>query len=284
MIPGGELRIGDWRVDPTAGLISRGDQVERLEARTLRLLLDLAGHAGETVSIDDLLDRVWAGVIVTPDSVYQAVATLRRLLGDDPQRPRYIATVPRLGYRLVAKVEPWADEDADAVAERSKPRMPLRFVLLILALASLAAVVAYCNGRAVSQRPAATSVGVLVFLDMTASMDNTVMVEDFTERLATRLGQDPHLRTPGFRAALALRGRRLRPAEAAKVLGVDYVVDGSVHSQGQGFRLTANLIRADNGFIVWSHGYDETAQGMLTAQDAVAGDLQKALAAQRLAK
>src|SRR5580704_1391733 len=101
-LAGGRLRIGEWRVDPVAGELSRGAETVRVDARTLRLLLDLADHAGEVVSIDDLLQRVWAGVIVTPDSVYQAVASLRRILGDDPRRPRYIATVPRLGYRLVA--------------------------------------------------------------------------------------------------------------------------------------------------------------------------------------
>jgi transcriptional activator of cad operon len=75
----------------------------------MRLLLCLAEHAGEVVSIDDLLNLVWSEVTVTPDSVYQAVASLRRLLGDDPKQPTYIATVPRLGYRMVATVSPWAE-------------------------------------------------------------------------------------------------------------------------------------------------------------------------------
>lgn len=75
----------------------------------MRLLLCLAEHAGEVVSIDDLLTKVWSEVSVSPDSVYQAVASLRRLLGDDPRQPTYIATVPRLGYRMVATVSPWTD-------------------------------------------------------------------------------------------------------------------------------------------------------------------------------
>src|SRR6185437_11323518 len=120
--PTAKLRIGAWCVDPNAGQVSRGDEVVRVEARTLRLLLDLAEHAGEVVSIEALLDRVWAGVIVTPDSVYQAVAALRRLLGDDPRRPSYIATVPRLGYRLVARVEPWTEEPAAPGPAQGKGR------------------------------------------------------------------------------------------------------------------------------------------------------------------
>src|ERR1700730_13860456 len=104
------LRIGAWCVNPTFGQISREGDIVRVEARTMRLLLYLAEHAGEVVSIDALLNQVWAGVIVTPDSVYQAVASLRRLLGDDAKEPAYIATVPRLGYRMVATVSPWDDQ------------------------------------------------------------------------------------------------------------------------------------------------------------------------------
>src|SRR3984957_17068735 len=104
------LRIGTWCVNPTSGEISRDGETARLEARTMRLLLCLAEHAGEVVSIDDLLNQVWPGVAVSPDSVYQAIASLRRILGDDPKQPTYIATVPRLGYRMVATVTPWPDQ------------------------------------------------------------------------------------------------------------------------------------------------------------------------------
>src|ERR1700675_2364616 len=104
------LRIGAWCVNPTSGQISRDGETARVEVRTMRLLLCLAQHAGEVVSIDDLLNQVWSDVVVAPDSVYQAVTSLRRLLGDDPKQPTYIATVPRLGYRMVAPVSPWTDQ------------------------------------------------------------------------------------------------------------------------------------------------------------------------------
>jgi len=114
------LRIGAWCVNPSSGQISRDGETSRVEARTMRLLLCLAEHVGEVVSIEDLLNHVWSGVAVAPDSVYQAVASLRRLLGDDPKQPTYIETVPRLGYRMVVTVSPWADQSAaDAGAHRN---------------------------------------------------------------------------------------------------------------------------------------------------------------------
>src|SRR5260370_9136128 len=91
------LRIGDWCVNPASGLISRDGATARVEVRTMRLLLCLAEHAGEVVSIDDLLSQVWSDVTVSPDSVYQAVASLRRLLVDDPNQPTFIPPLPRPG-------------------------------------------------------------------------------------------------------------------------------------------------------------------------------------------
>jgi transcriptional activator of cad operon len=76
------FQVQDWRVDPWLDEISRNGQVVKLEPRTMRTLVYLATHAGEVVSIDTLLAEVWGGVVVTPDSVYQTVAALRRTLGN----------------------------------------------------------------------------------------------------------------------------------------------------------------------------------------------------------
>src|SRR4029077_7148084 len=115
------VRIGAWCVNPGSGKISRDGETARVEVRTMRVLVCLAEHAGEVVSIDDLLDRVWSDVTVAPDSVYQAVTSLRRVLGDDPKEPTYIETVPRLGYRMVATVCPWADGEHPTLAATDAP-------------------------------------------------------------------------------------------------------------------------------------------------------------------
>jgi DNA-binding winged helix-turn-helix (wHTH) protein/TolB-like protein/Tfp pilus assembly protein PilF len=107
--PESVLRIGDLRVDPALDEICKDGSIVKVEPRTMRLLLCLAEHAGQVVSVDQLLAEVWKDVIVGPDSVYQAVAGLRRILGDDPKDPVYIANVMRRGYRLVAPVAPWSD-------------------------------------------------------------------------------------------------------------------------------------------------------------------------------
>src|SRR6516165_6674109 len=101
------LRIGEWRVDPDLDELSREGQTIRLEPRPMRLLLYLAAHAGRVVDVQQLLDEVWPNVIVTHGSVYQAIAQLRRILGDESEHPKYIENLPRRGYRLIAPVAPW---------------------------------------------------------------------------------------------------------------------------------------------------------------------------------
>jgi TolB-like protein/DNA-binding winged helix-turn-helix (wHTH) protein len=100
------FRLGDWLVDPMLDEISRDGVVVKLEPRAVRLLLCLARQPGKVCSVQELLDEGWSGVIVSSQSVYQAVAMLRRLLGDNALKPSYIASVPRRGYRLVAPVLP----------------------------------------------------------------------------------------------------------------------------------------------------------------------------------
>src|SRR5258707_5917512 len=101
----GALQIGEWIVNPSLDSMSRGAETQKLEPRTMRLLLCLADSAGKVVSVDQLLNEVWSGVVVGSASVYQSVSQLRKLLGDVDFEPTYIATVTRKGYRLIAPVK-----------------------------------------------------------------------------------------------------------------------------------------------------------------------------------
>jgi transcriptional activator of cad operon len=212
----------------------------------MRLLLCLAEHAGEVVSIDDLLNQVWSDVTVAPDSVYQAVTSLRRLLGDDPRQPTYIATVPRLGYRMVATVSPWMDPsvartgaqpnaptdpsqvshsehptaapcDAPSLPERSSPRFRAGFALAAAAALCLALVVAFLfrdklGNSNPSASPAITSqpqksVAVLPFLDLTKEMNQEPFADGMTEELIDKLSKIPGLRVPPPTTSFYFKGK-----------------------------------------------------------------------------
>jgi transcriptional activator of cad operon len=274
------LRIGDWRVDPQLGQISRGDHSERLDARTLRLLLFLANRAGETVGIDELLDNVWSGVVVTQDSVYQAVTQLRRMLGDDAREPRYIVTVPRLGYRLVAPVSPWDDESLrpDVAQEAPARRRPRRWLagasiagLALLVLAGLA------NWRG-GQGPAARSVAVMPFLDLTTQeMKEEYFADGLTEELIHRLSKLPGFTVPSPTASYYFKDKKLPVADIAASLRVRYLLDGSLRESGNQLRISARLVRASDGVVLWSENYDRRKADRVRIQDEIADDVARAL-------
>ena len=104
------FRVGAWRVDPGAHALRRGETEIRVEPKVMALLVALAARAGQTVSRDDLMAEVWPDVIVSEDSLSRAVSKLRTALDDDAQEPRYIETIPKAGYRLLAPVETEPEE------------------------------------------------------------------------------------------------------------------------------------------------------------------------------
>jgi len=291
------LRIGGWRVDPKSGQISRNGETARLEARSMRLLLCLAEHAGEVVSIDGLLNEVWSGVNVAPDSVYQAVTSLRRVLGDDPKQPTYIATVPRLGYRMVATVSPWTDsslEDSTSkgqpidlpgkgpVAAASRGRLlllvaPALCLLFIISLAFLTKK-NHPASSALAAQPE-KSIAVLPFLDLTEGMREEEFADGMTEELIDKLSKISGLQVPPPTSSFYFKGKQIPIADIAKTLGVAYVLDGSVRKSGGRLRVAARLIRVDNGYVMWSETYDRPFNDILMVQDDIAGEVAKALKA-----
>jgi TolB-like protein/DNA-binding winged helix-turn-helix (wHTH) protein len=309
------LRIGAWCVNPKSGEISRDGETARVEVRTMRLLLCLAERADEVVSIDDLLNEVWSDVTVTPDSVYQAVASLRRLLGDDPKQPTYVATVPRLGYRMVATVSPWADQsvaqanaptpdapptDAPEMPKTSGPRLSSGFTWAVGAALSVTLVLAFLfHGKVANNNPAASpapfgiappqkSIAVLPFLDLTDEMNQEPFADGMTEELIDKLSKIPGLQVPPPTSSFSFKGKlwprshgtpQMTIADIAKALGVAYVLDGSVRKSGARLRVAARLIRADNGYVVWSETYDRPFNDILMVQDDIAGEVTKALKA-----
>lgn len=296
------LRVGDWTIDPMLGVMTRDGETVRLETRTLRLLLCLAGRAGEVVSIDTLLDEVWQGVVVTPDSVYQAVTALRRQLGDDPRQPAYIATIPRRGYRMVAAVGhanpsmpmPTALQTAANEVFEDEPRKLAKASarsypkwLLIAALLAIAGSALYLSMRppaavphvVAAAVPDPRSVAVLPFLDLTDTMNEEPFADGMTEELIDKLSQSRELRVASPTSSFYYKGKQETVARIARALGVAYVLDGSVRKSGNTLRVSARLMRADDGFVAWSHTYDRSWDDKLMIQDDIASEAAKALKA-----
>jgi DNA-binding winged helix-turn-helix (wHTH) protein len=99
------LAFGSFTFDPVAGLLRRSGVEVPLPPRVLGVLRLLVDHAGDVVDKQTLITAVWRDAFVTETSLAEAVSVLRQALGDDPQRPQYVQTQHRRGYRFIAEVE-----------------------------------------------------------------------------------------------------------------------------------------------------------------------------------
>jgi TolB-like protein/Tfp pilus assembly protein PilF len=253
------LRIGDWCVDPALDEIAKDGKTLKLEPRTMRVLLCLAEHAGEVVSVEQLLDAVWKDVVVTEDSVYQAVAALRRALGDDPREPRYIANVLRRGYRLVTPV----------LRVDSLPGMDFS--------AAVAKGGASPNADSLTTPATDKSIAVLPFADMSEKQDQGYFADGMAEEVVSLLMKVPGIRVIGRTACSQFKGKTENLRTIGSVLGATYAVEGSVRRSGNRLRITAQLIGTQDGSHLWSGSYDKDFNEVLEIQDQIAAGLVRAL-------
>jgi TolB-like protein/DNA-binding winged helix-turn-helix (wHTH) protein len=279
------LQIGAWRVDPALDEISTEGTTVKLEPRTMRLLVCLAEHAGQVVSVEQLLDEVWKDVVVTPNSVYRAVAALRRDLGDDTKDPTYIANILRRGYRLVAPVAPWVDlpavagPDSSSIPREAAPplqppaggahRSRIRWLGLALLIAlTLALAYSYF----VIFQPHRVMLVVLPFENLSGDAGRDYFSDGMTEELITQLGSlDPdHLGVIARTSAMQYKGAHKDVAQIARELGVNYLLEGSVRGSSERVRVTAQLIVTKDRTHIWAQSFDRDSSDVLKLQSEVA--------------
>jgi len=273
--PSRRLMLGEWSVDPARDVLARAGESIKLEPKAMEVLVFLAGRPGTVVAQRDLEAAVWRDVIVTPQSVYQAIAQLRRVLGDDARQPRYIETVPRRGYRLVAPVEWVEDVPAPAIASRpaetaavptpaaSRPRDGrwLAGAGFVLVLASILIGAAFLNRSAVSEAP--KSIAVMTIQNAAQDADSSYLAEAITEELVNALGQVDGLRVVARNSTRAAEKLSSDPREVAEQLDVTHVLEGTVRRVEGRVRVMATLVDGRTGYHEWSRSFERPAANLL---------------------
>jgi TolB-like protein/DNA-binding winged helix-turn-helix (wHTH) protein len=296
------FQLGSWLVDPSLDTISRGTQSTKLEPRMMRLLTCLADVPGSVVSQERLLAEVWAGVVVGPASVYQAISQLRRLLGDTDPVPSYIATVPRKGYRLIAPVLPPPPPEAptarhiaaiavlpatppppeavDRPAGRPRRRW-LWLIMCILVGIGLAVWLAWKPvRRLISKNDDGDSIVVLPLIDLSDDKHDQAFCDGLTEELSNWLAQIPTLRVVARTSAFTFRGLNGDVREIGKVLGARHVLEGSMRRAGDHMRVSVQLIDARNGYQIWSSEFDRPFEDAIRIQEDISRSVAESLALQ----
>lgn len=118
----GHFSIADWTVEPELNAISKDGDTIHLEPKVMKVLLHLAMASGQVLSKEDLIQAVWPDTFVSDDVLTRCISVLRREMQDDPHAPRYIQTIPKAGYRLVAEVHSIVERPAE---NHSGPEHPI---------------------------------------------------------------------------------------------------------------------------------------------------------------
>jgi len=99
------FRVADVEVDLLRGTVRHNGEISYLREQTLQVFCYLIEHRTETISKEDLINNVWRGTAVTDDALVQCIVEIRKALGDDSRHPKFVKTVPKIGYRFIAPVE-----------------------------------------------------------------------------------------------------------------------------------------------------------------------------------
>jgi TolB-like protein/DNA-binding winged helix-turn-helix (wHTH) protein/Tfp pilus assembly protein PilF len=287
------LRFDVFELDTRAGELRKRGVKLRLRGQPLQVLAILVERAGDVVTREELQGQIWpADTFVDFDhSLHNAVARIREVLGDSAEKPRYIETLPRRGYRYIGPVEDFQTQrlGTETGDPTSQPvtlvPSPTRKRTLVLVLGALFAVglVAWTTWHYLHARtavPPIHSLAVLPLDNLSGDPSEEFFADGMTDQLITDLARVGSLRVISRTSVMRFKGAKKGLPEIARELNVDAIVEGSVIRSGQRVRVTAQLLQAATDQHLWAGTYDRDVGDILRLQGEVAETIAQQVRAQ----
>jgi TolB-like protein/DNA-binding winged helix-turn-helix (wHTH) protein/Tfp pilus assembly protein PilF len=303
-------RFGPFALDARTGELSGDGHPIPLRDQPVQLLLALLERPGDLVTRQELATRLWPpGTFVDVDrGLNKAINHLREALGDSPDSPRYVETLPRKGYRFVAPVT--VEEGASAsgatgtpVVEvprpesapplsatvggppmappTTRPRRVPRWLPAALSIAALCAVPIALDTGHVRTRlatwwrgaPPISSLAVLPLQSLSQDPEQEYFADGMTDALITDLAKLGRLHVTSRTSVMRYKKTTKSIGEVGRELGVDAVVEGTVVHSGGRVRINAQLIQVATDTHLWAEAYERDMTEVLGLQRAVATDV-----------
>lgn len=241
-------RFGEYTLEAGEHRLLRSSAEVTLRPKVFDTLAYLVTHHGHTVGKNDLLDAVWPGTFVTEAVLTHCIAEIRQALQDDPHAPRYLKTIPKVGYAFIAEVHP-----TGGLAEAGP------FL------------------REVPERRPASTIAVLPFVNLSPDPQNEYLCDGLSEELINGLTKVPELRVVAHSSSFSFKGRDIDAREIGRQLGAGSILEGSVRKAGDRLRISAQLIDTAGGFHVWCEQYDRSLSDVFALQDEISRSVLGAL-------
>lgn len=297
--PSHRLCFDGFEIDLRSGeLWARGGARIRLQDQPFQVLRVLLERHGELVTRDELKQTLWPAdtFVDFDDGLKTAVRKIREALHDSTEKPRFVETIPKRGYRFVGRltdtasaIHPTPVEQAKesdlqntnvaasnsvAVANQKTVFSRRRKILLAgagaLAVISVALVLYRSISANSAKRPPIKSLAVLPLANLSGDPAQEYLADGMTEELIGRLSEIHNLRVVSRTSVTRFKDTHLSAPEIAKTLHVDAIVEGSVIRDGDRIRIHAQLIRAATDEHYWSAAYDRELRDALLLQSDVA--------------
>jgi TolB-like protein/DNA-binding winged helix-turn-helix (wHTH) protein/Flp pilus assembly protein TadD len=295
-------RFGSFEINFRSKELRRNGMRLRLSGQPFHVLAVLIERAGEVVTREELHSRLWkADTFVDFDhGLNNAIARIRDVLDDSSGAPRYVETLPRVGYRFIAPladVRPCAVSAPDSVPPVDSAVAPesvltgepatdsvslpteqksafsrwrlLLFGAVLVAGVAIGLVLTRSSAKTIEQR-AIASLAVLPLRNLSGDPSQEYLAEGMTEELISRLSGIHDLRVISRTSVMRFRDTKLSAPEIAKTLQVDALVEGSVTREGGRIRVHAQLIRGATDEHFWSETYDREIGDVLSLESEVA--------------
>ena len=289
----------------TRELYKQGSKL-KLRPQPLQVLLVLLECAGNVVTREELRERVWSSdtFVDFEHGLNTAIKELRGVLSDSAAEPRYIGTLPKMGYRMIVPVEAEASPKAEIAPVESGPaewlglerrrRMgvlvvarrwwPLVAGICVVAIAGLGLYANWLRTREAAQELARVHVqlangrlmlAVLPFENLTGDAGQDYFSDGLTEEMITQLGQlDPaHLAVIARTSVMHYKQNPGPMEQIRHELGVQYVLEGSVRRDADKVRISAQLIQMSDQTHVWARQYDRELSNLLALQGEIAKEI-----------
>ncbi len=252
-----------------------------LEPKSVEVLLCLLEQPGEVIPADELIERVWPGRVVEPNTLHRHVMNLRHALADDAHNPAYIETIPKRGYRTLAAVSKEiprachsADGDSAKAARASRLHLPIATALLLTTLAGVWWLDREFNNSEASApehiEVMPNSLAVLPFDNLSPDPEHAYFAAGVYEELLTQLGKVHGLSVISRSTMSRYVGSNQSAPEIARELKVRAIMAGSVRYSGDMVRVTVQLVDSASGTQLWSEGYQERLGDFFDIQMAIA--------------
>ncbi len=276
--------FGPFVLDSAEGRLVRGGDPIPLTPKAIETLLVLVENAGHLTEKEELLRRVWPDTFIEEATVAKNISTLRKALGDSTESEEYIQTVPKRGYRFVARVErrnPPSDVVSPVPQAPTAP--PYRVLLIGLGATLLVMAFLFHPFRAA---PAPTSESqervklvVLPFEDLSAGPAGEYFADGLTEEMIRQLARvnPERMAVIARTSSMHFKGSQKTVAQIGKELDVEYLIEGSLRHEGERLRISVRLVQVKDQVHLWAQNYERDLRDVLAVQDdvarAVAGEI-----------